>query len=589
MVHIRLSIASPDELAQQLRHGRAKGATPRGPCQGHAKGARARAQGDGGLDRVPGLSGSAPMARLSPMSWLHRLVVGLLCAASPAAAADLGSVGDFDVRLDTTLRASLGLRLDRPNPSLLSDANADDGDRAFRRGAISARMDFMSQLDVSRGDLGFTLSVDGWYDIAYQTRDANHSTATFNPVSVSANGFPADVRRLMGATVELANAYVRDKFEIGGIPITVRIGRQTLLWGESLFFPQDGIAAAQSPVDVIKQISQPLVETREVLLPVGQADIHMSLPYGLSLEGYYQFEWRRDRTPGVASYFSTSDVLDVGGQRAFTPRGDALFRGRDNTPSGLGQFGAALRRTGDVVDLGLYAIRYDAKEPQIAAIYPSATTYRAVFPRGIELLGVSASTYLGDDTLSGEISGRWHMPLVSRGLASVPFGGLFGLLALPAVSPPDPSVQAGYATGQTLHALVSYERQLRPGRLWDTAVLDAEFAVTDLLRVETHPETRLAGTTRLATALEVVFTPRYYQVLPGLDLAVQLGVQLGLSGRSSVDPGMVAGTGNVTLSVSANYRTVWDAGVSFTHFIGPSRDQALADRDFITFTVSRTF
>ena len=301
--------------------------------------------------------------------------------------------------------------------------------------------------------------------------------------------------------------------------------------------------------------------------------------------GYYQFEWRRDRTPGVASYFSGGDVLDVGGERAFTPGGGALLRGKDNTPSGLGQFGVALRRSGDVVDLGLYAIRYDAKEPQIAAIYPSSTTYQAIFPRGIQLLGLSASTYLGDDTLAGEISGRWHMPLVSdRGLAAVPFGGLFGLAAMA----PAP-VQAGYATGQTLHGLISYERQLRPGRLWDGAVVDAEFAVTDLLRIETHPESRLSGTTRLATALELVFTPRYFQVLPGLDLAAQVGVQLGLSGRSSVDPGMIAGTGTVTFSVAANYRTVWDAGISYTHFIGAPRDQALSDRDFITLTVSRTF
>ena len=529
------------------------------------------------------------MARLTAMNWPFRLVVGLLCATTTATAADIGSVQGIDIRLDTTLRTSLGLRLERPNAALSGDANADDGDRAFRRGVISERVDFTSQLDVSRGDLGFNLSVDGWYDAAYEASDANHSTATFNPVSVPANRFPADVRRLMGATVELSNAYLHDKFEIGGLPVTVRVGRQTLLWGESLFFPQDGIAAAQAPVDVIKQLSQPLVENRELFLPVGQADIRMSLPYGLSIEAYYQFEWRRDRTPGVASYFSTSDVLDVGGQRAFRPDGSALFRGKDMTPSGIGQFGTALRRTSAAVDLGLYAIRYDAKEPQIAAIDQTSPTYRVVFPRGIELLGVSASTYLGDDTLAGELSERWHMPLVSRGLASVPIRGLLGLTGPQGASSRGGAAQGGYATGETLHALVSFERQLRPGPLWDAAVLDAEFAVTDLLGVESHPESRLAGTTKVASALEVVFTPRYYQVLPGLYLTPQVGAQVGLSGRSSVDPGMVAGTGNVTLSVAATYRTVWEAGISYTHFIGPSRDQALADRDFVIFTVSRTF
>jgi hypothetical protein len=519
-----------------------------------------------------------------------RSLPGLICiAAASASAADLGSVQGFDIRLDTTLRASLGLRLDRPNGALLDDANEDDGDRAFRRGPISERMDFTSQLDVSRGDLGFTVSADGWYDNAYQTSDANHSSVTFNPVSVRSDRFPADVSRLMGGTVELANAYVRDKFDIGGIPVTVRVGRQTLLWGESLYFPQDGIAAAQAPVDVIKQLSQPLVENRELLLPVGQADIRFSLPYEISVEGYYQFEWRRDRTPGVGSFFSTGDVLDTGGQRAFTPGGGLLFRGKDSTPSGLGQYGVALRRTSGTLDLGLYAIQYDAKQQQIAAISPTATTYSAVFPRGIQLLGLSVSTYLGDSTLAGEVSERWHMPLVSRGLAAVPTATLLGLAPLPAGASPGGAGQGGYATGETLQALVSFERQLRPGRLWDGAVLTAEFAATHLPRVETYPENRLDGTTQTATAFEVVFAPRYFQVLPGLDLSPRLGVQIGLSGRSAVDPGMVAGTGNLTLSVSGTYRSVWDGGISFTHFIGPPNIQALADRDFITFTLGRTF
>ena len=532
----------------------------------------------------------AGVYRVSALRCWRRIAVALLCTTSPVAAADLGSIDGFDVRLDTTVRASLGLRVEGQDAQLLQDANADDGDRAFRPGIISERVDVTSQLDVARGNLGFDLSADGWYDAVYQRSDANRSAPTFNPVSVAADQFPTDVRHLMGATVELQNAYVHDKFEIAGFPVTVRVGRQTLLWGESLFFPQDGIAAGQAPVDMIKQISQPLVENREVFLPVSQADMRVQLPYDVSLEGYVQFEWRRDRIPGVASYFSTIDVLDVGGERAFTPGGGVLFRGKDDTPSGIGQFGAALRRTTDALDVGVYALRFDAKEPQLSTLGTSPSKYRLVFPRGIDLLGVSASGYVGSDTIAGEVSERWHMPLVSRGLPFVPAGSL----AVSAIEPGPGASQAapglvGYATGETLQALVSFERQLRPSGLWNSAVLDAEFAATDLLHVETHPLNRLAGTTRLATSLELVFTPQYFEVLPNLDLTVPIGVQVGLSGRSSVDPEQVAGTGNLTLSVSATYRTVWNAGISFTHFLGRSSNQALADRDFIAFTLGRTF
>ena len=53
------------------------------------------------------------MARLSPMNWLRRSAISLLCLTAPATAADLGSVQGFDIRLDTTLRGSLGLHADR--------------------------------------------------------------------------------------------------------------------------------------------------------------------------------------------------------------------------------------------------------------------------------------------------------------------------------------------------------------------------------------------------------------------------------------------------------------------------------------------
>jgi hypothetical protein len=516
--------------------------------------------------------------RLSAACWPGVATIAWLFTYSPAAAVDLGSIDEFDLRLDTTVRTSLAVRVLPQDARLLGNANADDGDRAFRPGPVSERVDFTSQADVSRGELGFNLGIDGWYDAAYHAEDADRSSATFNPVSVPVGSVPADVRRLMGGTVELSQAYVRDHFEVADIPVTVRVGRQTLLWGESLFFAQNGIAAGQAPVDVVKQLSQPLIQSKEVFLPVTQAAIRIGLPSGVSLEGYDQFEWRRDRTPGVGSYFSTSDVFDVGGQRAFIPDGTTLLRGKDQTPSGKGQFGLALRRSSDTLDLGLYALRYDARSPQLATIDPSGGTYRAVFPIGIELAGISASTYLGDDILAGEVSSRWHMPLVSRGFALVS-----------ATGPSEPAPTGGYATGQTLAALISFVRQLPPGRLWRSATFAAEFAASDLLRVESHRESRRPGTSSAATAVETVFTTQYYQVLPGLDLTPQAGLNIGLSGRSSVAAGMQVGAGTFTASLSGTYRTVWTGGISLSHFIGPPRQQDLADRDFVMVSLSRTF
>lgn len=528
--------------------------------------------------------GGTPCARVAS---LLVIVPGLATAVAPARAAELGSLDGFDVRLDTTLRGSLGLRLEASDPALLADRNADDGDRAFVPGINSERVDMAAQLDVTKGDFGADLGTDGWYDQVYHVADANRSPATFNPLSVSNEAFPSATTNLLGGTVELQDAFVHDRFELAGAPVTVRVGRQTLLWGESLFFPQDGIAGGQAPVDEIKELSQPLVESQEVYLPVTQADVRVQLPDRLSLEAYEQVEWRRDRTPGVGSYFSTGDVLDAGGERIFGPDGTALLRGRDIEPSGTGQFGLALRYGSGSLDLGLYGLRFDAKDPELIRSISQPGAYQATFPRGVYLVGVSASTYLGASTLAGEISERWRMPLVSVGLPAVPVGS--GALPLSASSEVGPALPSAYPTGRTLQALVSFDSQLRPARWWGAATIDAEIVATDLLGIDDNPALRLPSTTHLASAAELVFTPAYFQVLRNLDVTVPVGVQVGLGGRSSVDPGQVAGTGSVTVSVTAVYRTVWEGGASFTHFIGPASEQALADRDFLVLSLSRTF
>ena len=509
---------------------------------------------------------------------LQQAAVLVLLGSSRLLAADLGSVGGFDVRLDTTVRLSLGLRLEGQDNALLGDVNGDDGDRAFSRGVMSERVDFTAVLDATRGDLGFEISTDGWYDAIYHQADANRSQATYNPVGIASSSFPADTSRLLGDTVELGTAYVHDRFEVAGLPVTVRVGRQSLLWGESLFFPQDGIAAGQAPVDEIKELSQPLVEDQEVFLPVDQIFLRAELAHNVSVQAYEQLEWRRDRIPGVASYFSSSDVGDVGGERVFLPGGTSLFRGRDATPGDFGQFGGALRYSSAVLDLGLYALRYQSKE---GFVQSEPGSYHLVFPRGIQTFGASASGYVGGATIAGEIAVRRHMPLVSTGFADA-----LGGVGFPAGKSPAP---VSYATGETLQGLASFDDQLPTGRLWQGATFDVEFSTTELLDVESNAGSRLAGTTRFASAVEAVFKPQYFQILPELDLTLPVGVEWGLSGRSSVDPGQVARVGNVTVSASATYASVWEFGVSYTHFLGPVTQQALRDRDFLTLSLGRTF
>jgi hypothetical protein len=56
-----------------------------------------------------------------------------------------------------------------------------------------------------------------------------------------------------------------------------------------------------------------------------------------------------------------------------------------------------------------------------------------------------------------------------------------------------------------------------------------------------------------------------------------------------LDASQNAGTGFVSLGVTATFHVVWQGAASFTHFIGSPGAQPLADRDFAELSVTRSF
>jgi hypothetical protein len=522
--------------------------------------------------------------------WLGVFGLGVLAAPRCGLAEALGVWHGFDIRWDTTLRVSLGLRTEAADPALLANINADDGDRAFRPGLMSERVDVVTEMTAQRGAFGLDVSAQGWYDAAYNTASANTSPATFNPLASSNRGFPGDVRDLMGRQAEVLNAFMKDTVQAGDVPVTLAVGRQTLLWGESLLFPENGIAAAQAPVDEIKSLASPLAEARELYLPVGQIVVRAAPGGGFSLEAYDQFEWRPNRLPGVGSFFSTSDILDVGGERFLATDGlPALYRAADTMPHGLGQFGVALRRTGGGLDWGVYALRADSRSPT-AVFYPQAQRYKLDYARGLEVFGASASGYAGDANVAGELSVHRNTPLdattsaAATGSLGAGYGGgvIKGIYASPGGAARRATRPADFGT--SLNGQVSVQAQVPPGWFCDGASLAAEIAGNVLAEGVTP-----ARRTRFAAAARAVFTPQYFHVLPGLDISVPAGFGLGVIGRSPVDASQNAGAGFVSVGVIGVFRSAWQGAVNFTHFAGGGGKQPLADRDFATVSVTRSF
>ena len=514
--------------------------------------------------------------------WLGTLGF-LIVSGRHAGAAQLYASDGLDIRWDNTLRYSAALRVESPNTALLGYINGDDGDRNFASGLVSDRFDLLSELDIAAGDFGVHASLAAWYDTAYQTATDNNSTATSNAVAPVARQFPSAVRDLEGQHAELDDAFAYGNFMLAEVPVSVRVGRQTLLGGESRFFDPNSIAAAMAPTDYLKTMMDQSGYSGNMFLPVNQLDLTLQpLPW-LSVSLYDQFEWRASRQLGDGSFLSYLDYIGAGAGRLFLSSDQYLVRAPDRETAG-GQYGITLHASIADVDLGLYALRFRAKDPSLEIPYDpmlagqsgAIGSYRLIYPSGITLYGASFSTQLGSYTLSGEVSARQNMPLIN-------YDPRLQQLPVPASGSYD-----GVAMGDTLHSQTSLVTELAETSVWDRADATAEIATDHVLSVAD------AGSgeppySSFALKARARFEPHYFQMLPNLDVSGIAELGYNIAGHSFTSYAQDSGSGDFRLGASGTYLSAWKASVTFTGFLGATSRQPLADRDFVTFSLERSF
>jgi hypothetical protein len=544
---------------------------------------------------------------------LFPLVTGLPLAQ----AVELTTVDpDLKLRWDTTVKYSSAVRVESRSSALVDSPpatiNGDDGDRNLGRGLISNRLDVFSEADLLYRNVGARVSFAGWYDKVYNAPNDNDSPLTANQRSVPYNRFTADTRRVHGRDIEVLDAFVFGSTYLGDVKASFRAGRHALLWGESLFFGSNGIAGAQAPVDVIKLIAVPNSQFKETIRPVGQVSGQLQLSKALSLAGYYQYEWEKSRLPGVGSYFSSSDIVDIGGERLvvgppLVPGGGpaAFFRGADQPAKNLGQGGVTLRLHTAGADYGLYAVRWHSKTPFVyvrpgvlsppgggpsivlepAIFNPPAGQlgqYTLVYPEKIRTFGVSATTTVGDANIAGELSIRRNTPLASKPLTVT--------AGLPADNDGNPA----YAVGNSAHAQASVVWALGPTVIARSAIFLAEVAWNRVTGTTRNAQNRDPNATDDAVALRTVFEPTYRQVFPGVDITVPMGLSYSPRGRSSAVGGFAVDKGgDMNVGLTVTYLETWRATLALTHFYGKvaatGYAQNLGDRDYVAFTLRTTF
>lgn len=502
---------------------------------------------------------------------------------------------DWSLRWDNTVKLSSKYRTRDANRRLADEANQNAGDENFRdQGIVSRRADLLTEFDaVYRKDFGFRLGAAAWYDLDYhRTTDAQAFTG-----QTPNNEFAPATRKLAGRKAEMLDwfAFGGTRFD-GGMKLTGRLGQHAILWGETLFFGDNGIARAQGPVDIDKLLASPGALFKEFIRPVPQVSGLLQITPDLSVAAYYQFRWVEDRLPPAGAYFSNSNnTWGPSLPQYAAPPAPPLPAGADRRPHDSGQFGLQMKWNVAETDLGLYLARYHDKDGQILAyLAPAGSEYYWRFPGDVRTVGLSVSRSVGVYNLSGEVSFRDHMPLRSTQAFWGPVAGF--------VIPGAPATEPAVPRGKTAHVNVSWLASLGPNFFSKESSFLGELAWNRVLSRSDPGGVVDRALTRDATAMRLSYSPSYRQVLPGMDLSVPVGIGYVLRGFSSVTQWQAKDNGDVSIGLDAVYLGDWNISLKYTKYLGkaiPFVDSTtgyaygtgnpLADRDFVSLAVRRTF
>lgn len=156
-----------------------------------------------------------------------------------------------------------------------------------------------------------------WQNYTFFTRWFEFYDPVLNDQNVGdRSSFSDEVTGKVGRDMKLLDLFVSANYDVGGLPLNVRLGKQVISWGEGTFI-LNGINVI-NPIDV-SAFRRPGAEIKEGLVPVNSIFANIGLPIeGMSLSAFYMLDFSPFRLDAAGTPFSGSDVLDPGN---LDPRG----------------------------------------------------------------------------------------------------------------------------------------------------------------------------------------------------------------------------------------------------------------------------
>jgi Protein of unknown function (DUF1302) len=368
----------------------------------------------------------------------------LAALAAPVAATEFSFGEDNDIKgsFNATLSAGAAWRMQGRDSALYQPSNgnqqglptgrggnSDDGELNYGNGKMyDSFVNLIADLSLKKDTYGGLVRFKAWYDYTKSQSNVPHGNEAnkYSPASPLSDAGFEPLAKFDG--IYLLDAYVYNTWKTdGGDSINVRVGRQALNWGESLFI--QGVNQI-SPLD-IPALRRPGTEIKEAILPVGMVYANWGIANGPSIEGFYQFEWQQTTIDPCGTYFSSTDA-GIGPKAASSGCNGGFVQAPDNPSFGKGlyvpltdtkkasnggQFGAAIHYFVPAVDteFGLYGMNINSRVPVLSGIRgvvpfaaqaPLGPVVKAFweYPDNIQVYGASASTTLAGWAVGAELS-----------------------------------------------------------------------------------------------------------------------------------------------------------------------------------------
>lgn len=576
---------------------------------------------------------------------LSTLAAAVTLASAPSVQAVSFSIGDVEGQFDSSLSVGASWSMRAADRDLIGVANGgkgasittDDARLNFKKGETFSKIfKGIHDLELRSGDSGLFLRGKYWYDfelkdehrLLYDIDDSNRKTGA------KASGY------------QLLDAFAYHNYNLNDLPGTVRLGKQVVSWGESVFI-QNGINSI-NPVDV-SAFRRPGAEVKEGLIPVNMFYVSQDVSDTISGEFFYQLEWDQTVLDNCGTFFGSEGLADGCSTHLAASGTDfdreapgyiIVPRKGDRDARDGGQYGVALRWFAEELnntEFGLYAMKYHSRLPYLSTTITTANPfatpafgagsagYIVEYPEDIKLYGLSFQTTVSSASLSGEVSYRPNLPLQinSTDLLATTYN-LSPLLPtqIPTSGIPGeylqgyqrmPVTQAQIALTQIFDQVLGASRLALIGEVGYNHIANISEGDGDSIRFGRDPlygsgeytqPSPLGGNvcaTLLNSRAEDCNTDGFYNrnswgyriranleynnVIAGINLSPSLAWSHDVEGYG---PNFNEGNKAVSLGLSADYLNTYTASINYTDFFG-GKYNTQSDRDFLAVSFGVNF